>query len=112
MPSARLRAASVAVVLAWGLGCGGEAPPLPAFGASPDDGARLPWASRLSIDRALDYRVWSGARAGFVALVARRGSDGRRVAKENVRVEQTCVRGATAAVSGVGGGRRRCEERR
>ena len=33
----------------------------------------ISWIRRVAMDRVLDYRVWSGARAGFVALVARNG---------------------------------------
>lgn len=52
--------------------CGGEEPPLPAIGGPPDrDG--LSSLRRFALDRVLDARVASGARAGFVALVARRG---------------------------------------
>jgi CubicO group peptidase (beta-lactamase class C family) len=62
------------LVLLLALACGGEAPPLPDFGDQPTEAARLSGPRRFAIDRVLDYRVWSGARAGFVALVARRGS--------------------------------------
>lgn len=66
------------LVLASLIACGGVEPPYPDVGA-PDAGAspsapiRLSWLRRLAIDRFLDYRVASGARAGFVVLVAREG---------------------------------------
>ena len=59
--------------------CGGSEPAFPqiassplAESASPDSGS-LSWLRRTAINRVLDYRVWSGARAGFVALIAREG---------------------------------------
>lgn len=65
--------ASIALLMLWFLlGCGGNEPPLPAIGSPPNrDG--LSALRRFAIDRVLDYRVASGARAGFVALVAREG---------------------------------------
>ncbi len=59
-------------LLGISLGCGGEEPPLPAIGGQPDRSGLSAWR-RFAIDRVLDYRVASGARAGFVALVARGG---------------------------------------
>ncbi|MCR9096944.1 MAG: beta-lactamase family protein [bacterium] len=60
------------VLLLLLIGCGGDEPPLPAIGEAPDRGELSAWR-RFAIDRVLDYRVASGARAGFVALVAREG---------------------------------------
>ncbi|MEZ4332260.1 MAG: serine hydrolase domain-containing protein [Myxococcota bacterium] len=80
-PRARFRGRWL-VVLALGLGslvgCGGTEPPLPDLGRASidgraDDAEPLSWLRRFAIDRVLDYRVFSGARAGFVALVARGG---------------------------------------
>ena len=53
--------------------CGGEAPPLPAIGSLAPDPEGLSAWRRFAIDRVVDYRVASGARAGFVVLVARAG---------------------------------------
>jgi len=55
-------------------GCGGQARPLPSIGRPAAEADRLAAWRTFAIDRVLDYRVWSGARAGFVALVARRGN--------------------------------------
>ncbi len=61
------------VVAAGAVACGGESPPLPQIGTlAPDPFALSGWR-RIAIDRTIDYRVASGARAGFVALVAREG---------------------------------------
>ncbi|MGB0621552.1 MAG: serine hydrolase domain-containing protein [Myxococcota bacterium] len=65
--------ALVSLLSAAGLtACGGVEPPLPAIGGPADREGLTNWR-RFAIDRVLDYRVSSGARAGFVALVARRG---------------------------------------
>ncbi len=65
------RILALALLLACA-GCGGTEPALPAIGGPPDrDG--LAALRRFAIDRVLDARVASGARAGFVALVAREG---------------------------------------
>jgi CubicO group peptidase (beta-lactamase class C family) len=53
--------------------CNGSEPPLPLIGQPAIEADRLSWIRRFAIDRVLDYRVWSGARAGFVVLVARNG---------------------------------------
>ena len=61
------------------MACSGTDPGLPAIGEPPkgSEGAErreeLSWLRRVAMDRVLDYRVWSGARSGFVALVARNG---------------------------------------
>lgn len=55
------------------LGCGGSHPERPAIGVPASASEELPWLQRVAMDRVLDYRVWSGSRAGFVALVARQG---------------------------------------
>lgn len=60
------------------LACGGTEPPFPEVGhpeleAPAGTSSHLSWLRRFAIDRVLDYRVFSGARAGFVALVAREG---------------------------------------
>jgi CubicO group peptidase (beta-lactamase class C family) len=54
-------------------GCEGSHPELPSIGepATPDD--TLSWMSRTAIERVLDFRVTSGARSGYVVLVARNG---------------------------------------
>lgn len=64
------------------LACGGEQPPFPVIDPlhSGDASNDLGWFRRIAIDRLLDFRVWSGARAGFVVLVAR---DGRVVYARN-----------------------------
>jgi CubicO group peptidase (beta-lactamase class C family) len=59
--------------------CGGSEPPLPRIGTTPQatgpssSEGRLSWLRRKAIDRVLDYRVWSGARSGFVAFIATQG---------------------------------------
>ncbi len=57
----------------FSLACVGSEPQVPAIGEPATDVDQLSWIRRVAIDRVLDYRVWSGARAGFVALVARNG---------------------------------------
>lgn len=57
----------------FGLACGGTDPGIPAIGDPAEPGDALSWVQTFAMDRVLDYRVWSGARSGFVALVARRG---------------------------------------
>ena len=58
--------------------CGGSEPSLPRIGTTPQatspasSEGRLSWLRRKAIDRVLDYRVWSGARSGFVAFIATR----------------------------------------
>jgi CubicO group peptidase (beta-lactamase class C family) len=71
----RSRAIATALWLAAGLGtgCGGSRPELPPIGEPAIEGDELSWIRRFAMDRVLDYRVWSGARSGFVALVARNG---------------------------------------
>ncbi|MEM9175910.1 MAG: serine hydrolase domain-containing protein [Myxococcota bacterium] len=61
-----------AIALLFATACGGVEPPLPAIGGEADRDAMPAWR-RFAIDRVLDFRVASGARAGFVALVAREG---------------------------------------
>ena len=56
------------------LGCGGSQPELPSIGKAAEEEHTLSWLRRFAIDRVIDYRVWSGARSGFVALIARGGS--------------------------------------
>jgi CubicO group peptidase (beta-lactamase class C family) len=56
-----------------GLACDGSSPQLPRIGDSATEADQLSWMRRVAMDRLLDYRVWSGARSGFVALVARNG---------------------------------------
>ena len=73
----RLRWACFGVVLLSVLalsGCGAGGRPLPEIGVPAQDADRLAAWRALAIDGVLDYRVWSGARSGFVALVARRGA--------------------------------------
>lgn len=76
-PSLGRRVVLVAVLaLPSLLACGGTEPPFPDVGhpeleAPTGASSRLSWPRRFAIDRMLDYRVFSGARAGFVALVAR-----------------------------------------
>ena len=59
--------------------CGGSEPSLPRIGTTPQatspasSEGRLSWLRRKAIDRVLDYRVWSGARSGFVAFIATQG---------------------------------------
>lgn len=72
MRSRARNAASVLVLTALVLACGGSEPPLPAIGGAPDPDGLSAWR-RFALDRVLDYRVASGARAGFVALAAREG---------------------------------------
>jgi len=65
---------SLLLLLALGLACGGAEPPLPRVGGSdPAECEGLSWWRRFAMDRVIDYRVFSGARAGFVVLVARDG---------------------------------------
>jgi CubicO group peptidase (beta-lactamase class C family) len=59
--------------LAGSIGCDGSHPPLPAIGEPAREVDRLSFIRTFAIDRVLDYRVWSGARSGFVALIARNG---------------------------------------
>jgi CubicO group peptidase (beta-lactamase class C family) len=61
----------LAAVLAWA--CSGTHPELPPIGQAASEADELSWLRRVAMDRVLDFRVWSGARAGFVALVARNG---------------------------------------
>jgi CubicO group peptidase (beta-lactamase class C family) len=56
-----------------GLACDGSSPQLPRIGGSATEADELSWIRRFAMDRLLDFRVWSGARSGFVALVARNG---------------------------------------
>jgi CubicO group peptidase (beta-lactamase class C family) len=56
-----------------GLACGGSRPELPPIGEPASEADALSWVRRVAMDRVLDYRVWSGARSGYVALVARNG---------------------------------------
>ena len=56
-----------------GLACGGSRPELPPIGEPASEADALSWIRRVAMDRVLDYRVWSGARSGYVALVARNG---------------------------------------
>ncbi len=53
------------------IGCDGDRPPLPQVGDG-GEGQLAAWR-RFAIDRVIDYRVWSGARAGFVVLIGRNG---------------------------------------
>lgn len=53
--------------------CDGQGPPLPMIGDGCGKEGSLAGWRRFAIDRVLDYRVWSGARAGFVALIWRDG---------------------------------------
>ncbi len=55
------------------LACGGSQPEFPAIGEPAREGDAISWLQRFAMDRVLDYPVWSGKRAGFVALVARNG---------------------------------------
>jgi CubicO group peptidase (beta-lactamase class C family) len=55
------------------LGCGGSQPEVPAIGEPAQKADELSWFRRFAIDRVLDFPVWRGTRAGFVALVARNG---------------------------------------
>jgi CubicO group peptidase (beta-lactamase class C family) len=55
------------------LACGGSQPELPPISDPATEADELSWFQRFAMDRVLDYRVWSGARAGFVALIARNG---------------------------------------
>lgn len=79
-PHSRRRRVAIVAVLALAslIACGGVEPPYPDVGV-PDSGgmtsapSRLSWLRRVAMDRFLDYRVASGARAGFVVLVAREG---------------------------------------
>lgn len=69
----RRRPASGLAIALLLLACDGSTPPASELAALAPDGERLSWVRRFALDRLLDYRVWSGARAGFVALVARDG---------------------------------------
>jgi CubicO group peptidase (beta-lactamase class C family) len=67
-----------AIATAWlaallSLACGGSQPELAPIGEPARGADAISWVRRFAMDRVLDYRVWSGARAGFVALVARNG---------------------------------------
>lgn len=77
-PLGRWRIFVAVLALSPLLACGGTEPPFPDLGRpeieAPASVANpLSWLRRVAIDRFLDYRVLSGARAGFVALVAREG---------------------------------------
>ncbi|MFK7897753.1 MAG: serine hydrolase domain-containing protein [Myxococcota bacterium] len=73
----RIAAALLLAAALGSLGCGGEAPSeaeIDALGIPEAEGERkLSSIRRLAINRLLDFRVASGARAGFVALVAQDG---------------------------------------
>jgi CubicO group peptidase (beta-lactamase class C family) len=72
MPLARA-IAGLLLVVAGICACDGTRPERPAIGEPARPGDELSWLQRFAIDRLLDFRVASGARAGFVALVARNG---------------------------------------
>lgn len=55
------------------LACDGSTPSLPPIGQPATEADELSWLRRVAMDRVLDYRVWRGARSGYVALVARNG---------------------------------------
>jgi len=68
----------VVIALSPLFACGGTEPPFPDVGRPEIEepasaSSPLAWPRRFAIDRILDYRVFSGARAGFVALIAREG---------------------------------------
>jgi CubicO group peptidase (beta-lactamase class C family) len=67
------RAVAIWLAAVIALACGGSRPELPLIGEPAAEADALSWARRVAMDGVLDYRVWSGARAGFVALVARNG---------------------------------------
>lgn len=72
----RLGCAGVVVMWLAGvlvLACDGSHPELPSIGQPATEDDEISWVRRVAIDRVLDYRVWSGARSGFVVLVARNG---------------------------------------
>jgi CubicO group peptidase (beta-lactamase class C family) len=71
--SRRVAIAALCLAALLVFACGGVQPELPAIGEPARAADALSWARRFAMDRALDYRVWSGARAGFVALTARNG---------------------------------------
>ncbi len=50
-----------------------ERPPLPDIGVPRGSPEAIAWPIRWAMDRVLDFRVLSGARSGYVALVARGG---------------------------------------
>jgi CubicO group peptidase (beta-lactamase class C family) len=67
----RLVALAALGLVAAALACDGRRPPLPQVGEG-GEGQLAAWR-RFAIDRLIDYRVWSGARAGFVVLIWRDG---------------------------------------
>ena len=56
-----------------GIACDGRRPALEEVGLEAIDADGLSTLRRFAIDRVLDYRVFRRARAGYVALVARKG---------------------------------------
>ena len=72
-PLTKITLSSVLLALLLGTGCSGNTPESTFLGepAKGDDG--LSWWRVFVMDRVLDYRVWSGSRAGYVALVAHNG---------------------------------------
>ena len=71
--SSRVGVVVVCFAAAFALACDGSHPELPAFGGPVTQADEISGFRRFAMDRVLDYRVWRGARSGFVALVARNG---------------------------------------
>ncbi len=63
------RCATLLLTLCTAAACGGRSPELSGLGGE----ASLPWWQRIALDRAIDFRVFTEARSGYVALVARDG---------------------------------------
>ncbi len=61
----------VVSLLALAVAVAGQRPP--AIDGSPGQARPLAWWSRKAIQGLFDYRVWSGARSGYVAMFARDG---------------------------------------
>jgi CubicO group peptidase (beta-lactamase class C family) len=72
----QLLAAWFAIFVGLSSGCGYPPPELPAADSGREETGELSWPRRVAIDGVLKFRVLSGARSGYVALVAR---DGRLV---------------------------------
>jgi len=69
----RARRALALTLIVAAVGCSHPPPPLPAANTDDPEASGLWWLERALIDAVLSYRVSSGARSGYVALIAQEG---------------------------------------